>query len=95
MLGLNLRDYKKVYKNDIWKYIDRHKDCVWTVEGSLDNSITHMTHRAITDYLIRKSLSNGHIDRKKGVLVLDVHMHKSKDVEQYILTPKKVNRIIC
>lgn len=88
----NRKDVKRIYKEAIWTYIDKHKDTVWSVIDK-EGCISHHLHSHISDFLITKSLSNGHINRNKDILYIDTLTHRSGTKEKYILVPRRINNV--
>jgi hypothetical protein len=94
MILSSTKGYKKVYKSDIYKILARHKDKIWTCIDQ-DKCVSHHLYRHLEDYLITKSLSEGYYNKDKQILHVTCLTHRPGTKESIILTPQKVNRIIC
>ena len=86
----NRKDIKRIYKNEIYKWIDKQSSGVWSIIDK-DRCISHHLKKDVIDFLITKSLSNGHINRDKQILYVDTHLHRSGTKERYILVPRRLH----
>lgn len=85
----NRRDLKRIYKSEIWNWFDKNKDCVFTVITENDSS--HHLYRHISDFFVKHTLKNGHIDRKKGILYVETYNNRLRSItEKYIVVNKKI-----
>ena len=79
---------KKIYKESIWKFFNKNKDCVFTVITEHDSS--HMLHRHIEDFFIKHTLRNAYI-RDNNILYVETYNNRSAAIkDKYIVVPKKL-----
>jgi len=81
---------RRIYNQQIFEYINRFKDTVWTIFDEYDD-VSHHNFRQVEEYFIKNPIKKCYIDRKKQILYIETYNNRVASIkEKYIVTPKQI-----